>query len=448
MRNLKKSSKVFIFEYETGRYVFVSNITGKVILGDETLLRKIENPFLLNEEEKITDYLIKNCFVVDDSLDENKVLLEHIEKAKNNIPLTFIIYLTYNCNFACFYCFQGSGTKNKSLSKNDLSYIVSFISQKVEESKEKKFTLVFTGGEPFLRFDLMKELIFELEKHGYKNRFRTRVITNGSLINKENGELLSHYNWFSTQITLDGTREYHGKMRPYKNGGNSFDDVINGVNYALKFSKEVVLRINVSPDNENGINNLLVYLKDGGYTKVNNLILGFHPILNYFETVKNKLCDRVYSETTWSKKALKFYDLGHQLGFRNIDLPLSFPRLVYCGATSFKIFHILPDGEIATCWAVGGNMNDFIIGSIYNRENTEYNRNIQRLKNYNPLIQDKCKKCPVFSFCGGGCLAQAKSFNGSINESVCSYISYNPKEHVMEFVKQRMANSKYSHLHF
>ena len=40
---------------------------------------------------------------------------------------------------------------------------------------------------------------------------------------------LGKRDWISTQITVDGTEEYHNKMRPYSNGNDSFYDVIKGL---------------------------------------------------------------------------------------------------------------------------------------------------------------------------------------------------------------------------
>lgn len=444
MKNLTKAASIYIVPYKRNKYIFLSNLTGKVIIGDSSLKNVIEHPQqYLSTKLETLKYIFKNGFIVNSRAEEDKILSKNIENVKRNIPLNFVISLTYNCNFNCEYCFQGHSSII-SLNKSDIGPLIDFIKKKFRSTKDDKFVLVFTGGEPLLKFDLIQEIVLKLEKEIGRNYFKLRLITNGSLLSEDKCEFFAKRDWVSTQITLDGTEKYHNKMRPYNNGKGTFQKVITGINNALKNSKEVVLRINVWPQNVKGIYDLLDYLQEDGYKEKNNLILGFHPVLNYFEAVKDKLCELVYSETQWSKHALEFYDLARNKGFRNIDLPLSFPRLIYCGATSFKVFHILPDGRIATCWAVGGGMDNFVIGSIHGETKKEYLENIERLKNYNPFKQEKCKNCKVSAFCGGGCLAQAISNNGDMEKSICSYIANDPEEHLIRFVEERLRKGKIS----
>ena len=446
MKNLKRAKSIYIVPYKGNKYIFLSNLTGKVIIGNSLLKNVIEYPqqYLLTKQNTLK-YLFENGFIVNSEADEDKILKKNIENAKKNIPLDFVISLTYNCNFNCEYCFQGDSSII-SLNKSDIGPLIAFIKKKFRSTIDDKFVLVFTGGEPLLKFDLIQEIVLRLEKEIGRNYFKLRLITNGSLLDEDKCKFFAKYDWISTQITLDGAEKYHNKMRPYKNGKGTFREVIAGINNALKYTKEVVLRTNVWPQNVEGVYDLLDYLQENGYKEKNNLILGFHPVLNYFEAVKDKLSGLVYSEAQWSKIALKFYDLARNEGFKNIDLPLSWPRLVYCGATSFKVFHILPDGRIATCWAAGGGMDNFVIGSIHNENKKEWSENIERLKNYNPFKQQKCKDCraKISAFCGGGCLAQAISTNGDMEKPICSYVANDPERYLIRFVEERLRKGKIS----
>ncbi|GAH75866.1 unnamed protein product, partial [marine sediment metagenome] len=212
----------------------------------------------------------------------------------------------------------------------------------------------------------------------------------------------------------------------------------------LKYSKELILRINVWPENEKGVDELLNYLENNKYKEKKNLVLGFHPVLNYFETIKNQLCGLVYSEAQWSEHALRFHKKARELGFKNIDLPLCFPRHVYCGATSFKVFHILPDGNIATCWAASSEMDDFTVDSIHGNIKKKYLENREKLKNYNPYKKEKCRNCNISVFCGGGCLAYALTQNKTMDQPICSYVATNSDQHIINFVEERIRKQKIS----
>jgi len=447
-QNLRKAKTTYIVPYENGKFVFLSNLTSKVMIGDTAVKDIVENPnSYLDSNPNVVKYLYENGFIVKNEAIESEILYTNFEKAKNDISLTFVLYLTLNCNFNCVYCFQGEENKNRNITfkKNGSELIVNFIKKKFDASDDEKLTLTLTGGEPLLKFPLIQEIVTKLESQVGKNRLSTRLISNGSLLDEEKCRFFEKHNWVSTQITMDGTEYYHNKMRPYRNGEGSFQDVIKGLDNALKYCKEVILRINVWPQNISGINDLLDYLKKNGYAEKSNLILGFHQIQNFCETIRDKLEGLTCSSSQWGLMSLKFHELARFKGFKNVDLPLSFPRMLHCGANSLKVFHILPDGRIATCWGTSGEMDDFVIGTIYDEKpNKAYLKNLETLKGYNPLNQDKCKKCEVFALCGGGCLAEALSENGDMSKSVCSNVKYDPEKYLTLFVKERLRKSKFS----
>lgn len=452
-QNFKKSESSYIVPYEENKYIFVSNIKAKVIIGDALLKDIIENPnaYLYKNQNEVK-YLYKNGFIIDSDAIEEDILSENFEKSINDVPLIFVLLLTLNCNFNCVYCFQGEENKKRNITfkRDDVKKIVEFMKKKFNQYDDEKFILTLTGGEPLLKFPLIQEIVSEIEKQIGRNRLSIRLITNGSLLDEEKCRFLGKRDWISTQITVDGTEEYHNKMRPYSNGNDSFYDVIKGLDNSLKYCKEVILRVNAWPENLRGIENFLDFLQKKGYAEKDNFILGFHQIQNFCYTVKDKLNGLTYSSSQWGDMSFKFHELAHLKGFKNIDLPLAFPRMLHCGANSLKVFHILPDGRVATCWGASGNMDNFVIGTIQNNNfnNDEYLKNIEKLKKYNPFKQDKCKKCKVFAFCGGGCLAEALSENGDISESICSYVAANPEEYIRLFVNERLRKGRYSTMKF
>jgi Radical SAM superfamily/Iron-sulfur cluster-binding domain len=85
-------------------------------------------------------------------------------------PLIFPIFLDYKCNYECGHCSVGSSPRTKFPIDEDL--VFSYISQIAELPTAAG--VVFTGGEPTLRKDLLLRAIASAEERG----LMTRVVTN------------------------------------------------------------------------------------------------------------------------------------------------------------------------------------------------------------------------------------------------------------------------------
>lgn len=131
---------------------------------------------------------------------------------------TVMLILTEKCNLKCKYCFE----HNKS--QRNMNFLTAKEIVDSELSKQDGYSKVmfeFFGGEPFLEFELMKQIhnyIVSVAKKHDKEVF-CFVTTNGTLVHghvqkwlKENTKTLC------CGISIDGTREIHNITRD-----NSYD---------------------------------------------------------------------------------------------------------------------------------------------------------------------------------------------------------------------------------
>lgn len=249
-------------------YLLVNTLTGALFEIDSIYKQIIDNNqmFLLKKEDIL---LYKNTgIIIEDHVNECRVLEYLLNKEKYcSKILSLTILLTWACNFACPYCFEGDKTKGTSaISSYTKNVIKEFIRKMLETNGNiSVVSITLFGGEPLLEFNKnitwlkeIKELCEDAGKH-----FCTSIVTNGSLINPQVMQWLNELNCEFLQITLDGTREIHNQRRVKKDGSGTFDEVITGIKIALS-SKTIVplIRINIDKSNLQYIDELLIYLKN------------------------------------------------------------------------------------------------------------------------------------------------------------------------------------------
>jgi len=115
------------------------------------------------------------------------------QTAKNKgFPLRVMFELTYRCNFKCKHCYVPNSYRNKQELKTKQVFSI------LEQLKDIGcFYLGFTGGEPFIRKDIMNILWFAKKKG-----FELILYTNGALINEEIAQELQRLSPNKVDITI------------------------------------------------------------------------------------------------------------------------------------------------------------------------------------------------------------------------------------------------------
>lgn len=148
-----------------------------------------------------------------------------------------IINLTNRCNMRCHYCIysgkyrymrtHGDGDISREIAIKAVDFFIKNCTK-----KERPY-VTFYGGEPFIKFDLFKEIIDHVKS--YSNNFHFSLTTNGTLLNDE--EICSYIidNDISLNVSLDGPKHIHDKNRRMVNGTGTFDLIMEN----LKRIKEI-----------------------------------------------------------------------------------------------------------------------------------------------------------------------------------------------------------------
>lgn len=272
-----KKSNYNIFVPKTGFVIGYNTFTNKHI----GLPHKVYDAFMATdnivtfekEYPKHYEGLVEYGFIIEDSKDElERIRLRNKETAFASRELYIMVYPTQDCNLKCWYCYE-SHVKDTIMSEEVMNRIFKLVERKLESNEFDSLQLGFFGGEPLTNFEkvayplakTIKEMVEGKNKH-----FHSFFVTNGSLITPQMIPLFKEINPYF-QITLDGNKERHNKVRIWKkDDGPTYDTIISAVKMITTeiFDKEqydipiLTLRINYDNQTLKQIEDVLADIKD------------------------------------------------------------------------------------------------------------------------------------------------------------------------------------------
>ncbi|WP_162983068.1 radical SAM protein [Helicobacter mehlei] len=112
----------------------------------------------------------------------------------------------------------------------------------IAHNQDKRIRIEYFGGEPLLNL----KWILAFQERIAHIKHTASMTTNGYLLSQENMQALVQRNVKAFQITLDGLKEQHDKMRPKCGGGGSYDQIMGNIKAisALKEHFYIMLRCN------------------------------------------------------------------------------------------------------------------------------------------------------------------------------------------------------------
>lgn len=427
-------------------------------------MHNITHKFEINEQKYALDYLNLIYSLLDDDTDRAlDLLLTNIENngtsldfvpdplrvlAKSgyfvsNIPdkkfempsydtLNISFAPVHDCNFACKYCYAhgGKGTKAYQLSfdKPKIDKLLRYIYEdKYPYFPNYKFDFV-SGGEPLLAFPILEYFLQKMRRMDgkYSKQTTVLIVTNGTLLTREIIHKLDQYDVF-LGISVDGPEAVHNRHRTYRGGGDTYKDVVNGI--------ELLHSADVSSK-----------LKDAWAMAVITRDTG--SLIDVMETCVSLDFKRMQMQ-------LLRVPRSHPLGFRESDIPqlkehyialfdhivqyvrrgdlsrlkmiandndsfgkfirrllLREPVFYRCFAGKNKIA-VTASGEIYPCDSFCGN-KEFCMASL---DCSQQDSHIEQLFQQ-AYVQNRpsCAKCFARYLCGGDCYHNSNMINGDIRE--------------------------------
>lgn len=338
--------------------------------------------------------------------------------------LTLIV--TEACNFRCKYCiYSGEYSNNRTHSINSMNLdtaklaIFQYLTHFNEIRKNNIAatpTIGFFGGEPLIKFNLIKESV-KYSKSIYKEDIVYTVTTNGSLLNKD---IIKFFikNKFYINITLNGSKEEHDRLRVFVNGEGSFDDVAKGLNTIKEMDPSYFREyVGILTNFDTGTNllNLERFINSSEYTSKKTILL-------------DKIID---TNTHWysrysTEDNQKYFDQLNELkenfisSIRNLMIPTQVPMGLF-GPIFKNVLNrninkngqeqntiikyggaCIPGTKIAVSW--DGTLHlcekvnlDHPIGTVDTWLDIE---KIEKLvSEYNNIMSKRCSTCKIQSLC-------------------------------------------------
>jgi len=155
--------------------------------------------------------------------------------------------LTEKCNLRCKYCFT-YGVGRRSIEYNQAVKTIDWIF-KDEVCQSDEVQLDWWGGEPMLKFDLMKRLTEYAVQKAAKEKKRIMVggTSNATLWDKDVVDWMNQTKAYF-MMSIDGIREVQDKYRPTRMKESSFDMIIERLPYIIEKIPFIRSRMAPTPD--------------------------------------------------------------------------------------------------------------------------------------------------------------------------------------------------------
>jgi uncharacterized protein len=414
--------------------VYQTRTQAQVVVDRElkNILDELPTPPQKEEAREALLQLEKMGLVIDNGADEKQILEEWFEALKGDrSELKATILTTYDCNFACPYCVEEGVKAPVSMDRQTALQTVEYLRKQLETHSPEKLFVTFYGGEPLMNMAALRLLARQIGDLARKKGvpFVFGMTTNGSLLTRRVVKELAGYGLKGAKITLDGTREFHDRTRPFKTGKGSFDVILKNILDVIDLI-DIDVGGNFNQANLGSFISLLDHLKSLGLAGRLHRV-SFKPISpNTYSQPEGSSCSDlgcVFSDPTIMKGIIDLRRATLERGFR-ADPGLG---INICSMVMNNLSMVIdPLGRIYRCPAFVGR-EGFVVGDIDHPGEEDFT---------SLDLWKRCIECPYVPLCGDGCIYAAYLRFGDVSRLNC-------QREFMEFmVRENLKlNYKFSH---
>jgi uncharacterized protein len=380
-----------------GRAMLLSVQHGRLYEIDDTLAQALDRAMAYGDTDRVGLFMA--------GLGDDPGLNE---EPPASVPVRALsLAVAQKCNLGCTYCYAQHGSFGGADSSMSIDVAKASVDRLLGDSPPgEKVSLAFLGGEPLTnRTVLQAATRYAAERAAAAgSEIAFALTTNATLLTGEDADFLDRHG-FSVTVSIDGGREAHDRLRPFKSGRGSYDRVVERSKLLLARAPRrcrVMARVTVTPSNL-GLRETLDELVELGFDGVS-----FSPVL-------------------------KSPAGSGQMGARELDAMLA--ALIACGEEFERRIRIdefypfsniintlrrihRPNRDAYPCGAGGGYLGVSSKGDLYAchrfvgddagamgnvADGVDPARQRRWLSERNVHAQEPCRSCWARHLCGGGC---------------------------------------------
>jgi radical SAM protein with 4Fe4S-binding SPASM domain len=304
------------------------------------------------------------------------------------------LFLTYNCNCKCSYCFVQDSGSDIRMKPHILDKSIDWIVKHAGPSVQ----IVFLGGEPTLEPGLIERAVHRCknwEKY-YPVKFSFNMTTNSLNIDEPLAANLARWG-IQYLFSIDGYGERHNKSRPARFTDKPFDIIRARFPMLKKYQQNMTARLTVLPSLVTGLCDDLVKLRQMGF---DSFIVSPATGVRWTE---DKL--QQYTDEMVKFASQRPVNNGRPTPYISpIDDPVQGQNKWGCAAGRGRL-SIDPQGKIFACGRMTclDEKDGLAFGDIFN--GIDLNGNINAFQDTSYESRLECLSCDLREQCIGGCAA-------------------------------------------
>lgn len=400
-----QNNNLYLFSRNKEFLIFNSDTVRWVLIDKEELcfLNNFsqDNKFIQKYKNIYYNFICKGLIKLSKTTSSNNTMISY--------PRIVYFAVTDECNLQCSYCYANAKCNQTIINTDAANKIIENI---IEASVGE---VVFTGGEPFLL-----PQVIDYAKTLKKNKIKTSIITNGTLLQNYRSEDLSNFDRIS--ISLDGPNE---STNDITRGHGTFEIVLKNILYAKQIHNNIGILSTIGTHNVDNITEMVDFV-------YHDLKLAFLRFQFFFKTGRGK-----------NKKDLSLtYNQMIDTEQKLLEMiKLKAPKNKYkeaiqifnrqgichtsCGAGKVEVF-IDNNADVFPCRLLVkdiyklGNLNKQHLRALYIPINSK-----SSAIGFSTENNAKCKNCMFKNLCGGGCRASHSSFSEDLHtnsEEFCEFL--------------------------
>lgn len=329
---------------------------------------------------------------------------------------------TRTCNLRCRHCYSNSEAKNYEGELNT-DEAIRFIDSLAEF---KVPVLLFSGGEPLLRKDLL-----ELASYAAAKGIRPTISTNGTLLEPDTVSSLNSIGVGYVGVSLDGIGDNNDRFRGQR---GAFDAALKGIRNCIAAGQRVGLRFTINRSNYKDLNHILDLVEEENIPRV-----CFYHLVYAGRGSKMMEEDVTRQEARAAidlimERTLDFHHRGLKKEILTVD---NHADAVYIYLKLQKTDPARAAQVLKLLQSNGGNRTGVAIGAVdwygdvhpdqFTQNHTFGNVKERKfgdiwtdtaqpilsgLKNRKPLLKGRCAQCRWLDICNGNFRARAEAVTG------------------------------------